>query len=332
VLSRSTTFAVTAVVTGVLLGTPTPAATASAETCQGRPATIVGTGHDIQGTTGNDVIVTGASSITLADAGDDLICVTPYPHDDLFVDAGPGDDVVDASGPTTTSVPGYRVDLGSGIDRYIGGPVHDEVQGQDFDDSVTGADTVRVEVTAPMTGQPGTYTGSHLRVRSAVQDVEIDLKGTVLVGGMLAAHISGFTRAGAVAPRAIVRGNAKENYLTAYGCDVQIIGKGGGDDLLGGSSSNVPFTACNGEATMRGGSGDDYIKGLNGRNRLIGNSGNDEIHGRLMDDLLRGGSGNDNLSSGHGSDILLGNRGRDNADGERGRDRCKAEQERRCER
>jgi Ca2+-binding RTX toxin-like protein len=329
-LDRSTTLAVTAIVAGVLLGTPTPAATASAETCQGRPATIVGTGPDIQGTPGNDVIVTGASSVTRADAGDDLICVTPYPHDDLFVDAGPGDDVVDASVPTTTSASGYRVDLGSGVDRYIGGPVHDEVQGQGFDDSVAGADTVGVEVTAPVTGQPGTYTGSHLTVRSAVQDVEIDLEGTVLVGGVLAAHIGGFSRAGAVAPRAVVRGNAQENYLTAYGCDVQIIGKGGDDDLRGGSLGNAPFT-CDGEATMKGGSGDDYIKGLNGLNRLIGNSGNDEIHGRLMDDLLRGGSGNDNLFSGHGSDILLGNRGRDNADGERGRDRCKAEQERRCE-
>ena len=330
-LDRSTTLAVTAIVTGVLLGSPTPTAAASAETCQGRPATIVGTGPDIQGTTGNDVIVTGASHITRADAGDDLICLTPYPHEYLFVDAGPGDDVVDASGSSTTSVPKNRSDLGSGLDRYIGGPIHDEVHAEGFDDSVAGADIVIVEVAAPTTDQPGTYTGSHLTVRSAAHDVEIDLKGTVLVGGMLAAHIAGFSGADAIAPRAIVRGNARENYLTAYGCDVQIIGKGGDDDLRGASLGNAPFS-CNGEATMRGGSGNDYIKGLNGRNRLIGNSGNDEIHGRLMDDLLRGGSGNDDLSGGYGSDNLIGNRGRDEADGERGRDRCRAEREQRCER
>ena len=194
------------------MSAPSSAAWGTAQSCQGQPATIVGTGPDIQGTTGNDVIVTGASSVTLADAGDDLICVTPYPHEDLFVDAGPDDDVVDASVATTTSVSGNRVDLGSGVDRYIGGPFHPEVHAEGFDDSVVGADIVKVEVTATPAGQPGTYTGSHLRVRSAVQDVEIDLEGTVLVGGMLAAHISGFSGADVGAPRAIVRGNAKENY------------------------------------------------------------------------------------------------------------------------
>lgn len=250
------------------------------------------------------------------------------------MEAGEGDDVVDASGSSTTSVLGNRADLGSGIDRYIGGPNHDEVRAEGFDDSVAGADVVIVEVTAPPVGQPGTYTGSHLRVRSAAHDVEIDLKGTVLVGGILAAHIAGFSRADASAPRAIVRGNAKENSLSAYGCDVQIIGKGGDDHLRGASLGNRQ-PLCDlwaAEATMRGGSGDDYIKGLYGRNRLIGNSGNDEIHGGLQDDLLRGGSGNDDLLGGSGSDILLGNRGRDRANGERGRDRCRAEREHRCER
>lgn len=96
-LQRSTTLVVSALVAGALLSAPSAAASGTAQTCQGKPATIVGTGPDIQGTTGNDVIVTGGSSVTLADAGDDLICVTPYPHEDLFVDAGPGDDVVDAS-------------------------------------------------------------------------------------------------------------------------------------------------------------------------------------------------------------------------------------------
>ena len=334
VLQRSTTLVVTALVAGALLSAPSSAASATAQTCQGRPATIVGTGPDIQGTPGDDVIVTGTSQFTYAVAGNDLVCISSGSPEDVYVEAGEGDDVVDASGSSTTSVSGNRADLGSGIDRYIGGPNHDKVHAEGFDDSVSGADIVIVEVTAPITGQPGTYTGSHLTVRSAAHDVEIDLEGTVFVGGVLAAHIAGFSRANVGAPRAIVRGNAKENFLFGYGCDVLIIGRGG-DDYLGGAlvGNRLPF--CNlaaAEATMRGGSGDDYIQGLSGRNRLIGNSGNDEIHGGLKDDLLRGGSGNDDLSGWSGSDILLGNRGRDRADGERGRDRCRAEREHRCER
>jgi Ca2+-binding RTX toxin-like protein len=328
-------------VTGAL-SAPSSAASDTGQTCQGRPATIVGSGPDIQGTPGDDVIVTGTSQVTYALAGNDLVCISPgSPEPVVYVEAGEGDDVVDAWGSSITSVlerrwqdhpASYHVDLGSGLDRYIGGhDSNEEVRAEGFDDSVSGADIVKVEVTATPAGQPGTYTGSHLRVRSAVQDVEIDLKGTVLVGGMLAAHISGFSGADVGAPRAIVRGNASSNYLTAYGCDAQIIGKGGNDTLQGGLRSTVSF-GCSGKATMRGGSGDDYIKGLTGRNRLIGNSGNDKIHGRIMDDLLRGGSGNDNLSGGYGSDTLLGDGGRDKADGERGRDRCKAEREQGCER
>ena len=347
-LRRSTTLVVTALVAGALLSAPSSAASVTAQTCQGRPATIVGTGPDIQGTPGDDVIVTGTSQFTYAVAGNDLVCISSgSPEDVVYVEAGEGDDVVDAWGSSTTSVlerrwqshpAGYRADLGSGLDRYIGGvDNNEEVRAEGFDDSVSGADEVMVEVTATPVGQPGTYTGSHLRVRSAAHDVEIDLKGTVLVGGMLAAHIAGFSGAGAFAPRAIVRGNAQANDLSAYGCDVQIIGKGGNDYLHGDGASfgNGRLSCAGGDigaATMRGGSGGDYIEGLYGRNRLIGNSGNDEIHGRLQEDLLRGGSGNDDLSGGPGSDILLGNRGRDRADGELGRDRCRAEREHRCER
>lgn len=51
------------------------------ETCQGRQATIVGIGHDVAGTSGDDVIVTGVSVTINAGAGDDLICVAPRNED-----------------------------------------------------------------------------------------------------------------------------------------------------------------------------------------------------------------------------------------------------------
>src|SRR3954469_22636910 len=52
-------------------------ASASVPTCQGRPATIVGTTHRVSGTAGNDVIVvrtTDGITYIRARGGDDLIC------------------------------------------------------------------------------------------------------------------------------------------------------------------------------------------------------------------------------------------------------------------
>lgn len=342
VLRRSTTLVVTALVTGAM-SAPSSAASDTAQTCQGRPATIVGTGPDIQGTPGDDVIVTGTSQVTYALAGNDLVCVSPTA---LRVYAGDGDDVVDAS-EAGTQMSAY---LGAGLDRYLGGPGENGpvsaalnqnvVYADGTDDTVTDADWAILTVTAPATGTPGTYTGGGIAVWSADQDVEIDLEtNMVTVGGVHAVNLSGIDGASVVAPRAVLRGNAEDNLLFGLGCDVLFVGKGGNDRLIGADGNEDTPEAqlrseCEGiEATMRGGSGDDNIKGWLGRNRLVGNAGNDELQGRSRSDVLLGGSGRDDLRGGVGSDVLRGGGGRDTADGEGGRqDRCDAERERRCER
>lgn len=344
-LRRSTALAVITLWGGVLL--TTAPATAVSETCQGRPATIVGTGPDIQGTAGDDVIVTGASRITRADAGNDLVCVTPSPHEDLFVDAGAGDDVVDA---TILTTPMTVAHLGAGLDRYLGGPAYDEVRAYGADDDVADADWIVLQDAEPATGPVGNYTGAFISVWSADQDVEIELDAHVMVAGTVAADIAGFSWASAAAPRAIVRGNAEDNMLRASGCDVHVFGKGGDDYLDGYAGEDAPTFDCDREASMRGGQGDDRIKGSLGRNRLTGDAGNDRLQGRSHADLLLGGSGRDDLFGGAGPDVLrgnggndtlrgnpgrdtlLGNRGRDTADGHNGNDHCIAERERRCER
>jgi Ca2+-binding RTX toxin-like protein len=349
VLRRSTTLVVTALVTGAL-SAPSSAASATAQTCQGRPATIVGTGPDIQGTPGDDVIVTGTSQFTYAVAGNDLVCVSPSA---VYVYAGDGDDVVDASESGVTQTVAY---LGAGLDRYLGGPGQNLVHADGTDDTVTDADWAYLTVTAPATGTPGTYTGDGIAVWSADHDVEIDLDANmVTVGGVHAAHLSGIVGANVVAPRAVLRGNAEDNYLSGSGCDVLFVGKGGNDTLT--SVNQIVEEApqikseCEGmKATMRGGPGNDYIKGWLGLNRLVGNAGNDELQGRSRSDVLLGGSGRDDLRGGAGPDVLRGNAGndtmngnpgndvvigdsgRDTADGQNGRDRCVAERERRCER
>ena len=95
-------------------------------TCQGQPATIVGDSQDhLVGTEGDDVIVSGGVGSVEALGGDDLICAVDADFY-LDIDAGPGDDVVDttATDPTTELL--YTA-LGTGADRFVGGPANDQV-------------------------------------------------------------------------------------------------------------------------------------------------------------------------------------------------------------
>src|SRR5689334_4306398 len=100
--------------------TPT-VASAAAETCQGMPATIVGTPDaKLSGTESGDVIVTAGAATVLARGGDDLICVT---GGGTILDAGDGDDVVDA----TAARGRVSAELGHGADRYLGSAGVDSV-------------------------------------------------------------------------------------------------------------------------------------------------------------------------------------------------------------
>ena len=112
-----------------VLLTPDPGAASSVETCHGVTATIVGSPGQsmLSGTDGPDVIVSNGVRWVGANAGDDLICVTGRSP---FMDAGDGDDVVDA---TMREGRGWT-ELGNGADQFMGGPGFDRVFAGDFDD------------------------------------------------------------------------------------------------------------------------------------------------------------------------------------------------------
>lgn len=157
---------------GAALLAPVTAATAVGETCQGRPATIVGPApgglRGIDGTEGPDVIVMNGSGSVLALGGDDLICVTG--NLEVYVYAGEGNDVVDASQTTgTTTV------LGAGDDTYLGSAARDIVTAGagPYDD--TGKDVISTGPRSELrdtvdTGQPGQPNSDE--VRAGYVDVE----------------------------------------------------------------------------------------------------------------------------------------------------------------
>ncbi|MCP3420463.1 hypothetical protein [Nocardioides pinisoli] len=138
-------------------------AQAAAETCQGRPATIVGSylQREVVGTEGADVVVTNGAIEVDTRGGDDLVCVTEsegrYP--DLSLATGAGDDVVDASGSRGS----VGVELGAGSDHYTGSAgggdwVVAGGEGRDTEpDTIhTGAGTL---VDSVVSGSPGVPNG-----------------------------------------------------------------------------------------------------------------------------------------------------------------------------
>lgn len=125
---RRTTSLTAAGLLGLALLAPAYAAGAAGETCQGRAATVVGSGHRVEGTEGPDVIVTNGAQTVFALGGDDLVCVSgPRTSPGLPVDvrAGDGNDVVDGTGSPKQPVYAY---LGSGVDTFLGGKKNDSVE------------------------------------------------------------------------------------------------------------------------------------------------------------------------------------------------------------
>lgn len=101
----------------------------AAATCQGETATIEASSGNVEGTSGDDVIVvSGTVRFVDAGAGDDLICLdgtTPFKSNrEIHVDSGPDADTVDASKAGAK----VSVRLPEGKDSFIGSAFGDYVQ------------------------------------------------------------------------------------------------------------------------------------------------------------------------------------------------------------
>jgi Ca2+-binding RTX toxin-like protein len=138
-----------------------PTAQAAADTCQGLTATVVGTPgqYVLTGTEGDDVIVTNGAGPTLGLGGNDLVCVTggTSPLLQVSVDAGAGDDVVDASAVNNS----VTVELGAGSDTYTGSPYDETVHGGTSPyDGGPEVDTERDTITTGAGGDDFVVSGS----------------------------------------------------------------------------------------------------------------------------------------------------------------------------
>jgi RTX calcium-binding nonapeptide repeat (4 copies) len=129
------------VLTGLTAGLLSPlapgvAAQAAGETCDGLPATLVGTpGSTVTGTDGADVIVSNGAAKVDGKGGDDVICTTasvappPDPSGQsnwVIVLGGPGNDLIDRRGETDPAASGGLYG-DAGQDTIFGSPASEYV-------------------------------------------------------------------------------------------------------------------------------------------------------------------------------------------------------------
>lgn len=357
-----------ALVASVALPSLSAPASAVNETCQGEPATIVGSPNQalLRGTEGSDVVVTGGALRIAALSGDDLVCVT---GDSAVVRAdlgrgadtyigGPGRDIV-----TTDPVPGVEepdapdnISTGAGDDLFVArslvGPVdlgegNDRLSLRPGDDRVIGLDG----------GAPGEVIkggGGRDLIEVVAGGADVDLRGGTLrsIGSYEGeAPITEFQdiRLDVGEGRAI--GDEQENVIEVSSCG-SVAKVGLGDDVYrhyrspnrpgcfdsvlktfnGNQGDDVAMGSDTGFMRLRGGPGDDALRGGEHRDSLSGGSGDDTLIGMGDNDKLYGGRGDDVLRGSRGTDKLYGGTGRDRAVGGAGRDVCRAEVRRRCER
>ena len=282
-------------------------------TCDGVPATIVGTDEAdvLRGTPGDDVIVAlnGADEIT-ALGGDDLVCGGRGVD---FIDLGFGDDTV-WGGPDGffRGLEGDQIIPGPGDDVVHGGPAPDEPVGNDrHEGRVLYTDAARaIDASLPGHGAEGTVVGQGHDVVEGIYSIVGTAYDDTIVAG---------------AETDVVRGLEGDDTIVVDATEGEVYG-GNGDDVLrrgwfvfGGRGDDRIVHAGN---DAFGQDGDDLMVGTPDRNEFYAGAGNDRVRAR---------GGRDYVLADRGDDVVLGGPGRDEVDGGRGDDRCRAEQVRACE-
>ena len=240
-------------------------------------------------------------------AGTDLFTIgdlSLVPLSALTVDAGLGDDTIDATGLVSGSVR-VRLRGGDGNDTITGGVSGDSLFGDAGDDSIDGG--------AGNDSIQGGDGDDAINTQDGDDSADGGAGDDSITGGLGNDNLMG--------------GLDGDTLVGNEGDDT--LGGGFGDDNLNGNSGNDSLDGSFGRDSISGGSGDDVadggrdddlINGQGGNDTILGNHGDDTLNGQNGDDEIVGGDGNDNIMGGSGRDGLAGNDGDDLIQGQGGAD------------
>lgn len=243
--------------------------------------------------------------------------------DELVVNGGSGNDLIDAS-RVTTGVSSLRLVLNGddGSDRILGGAGDDAISGAGGDDTIFGG--------------PG---NDYVRGGAGLDSLSGDAGDDTIFGQ----GSSRDTLSGGLG-NDLLDGGAGDDYLIESGnvnftlTDTRLTGLGTDrlvdlelPQLFGGSGQNtltardwtrggVQLSGGGGNDVLIGSAGNDVLNGSSGLDSLLGLGGNDRLYGGSDEDLLEGSEGDDSLLGGLGDDRLLGGVGNDTLNGGSGHD------------
>ena len=260
---------------------PAAGASAPTATCDGIPATIVGTNGDdtLNGTPGPDVIVgLGGNDVVHGGGGDDVIC------------GGAGDDVLIAGNG------GDAVDGGAGFDIVFGEAGDDALHGGAGEDVVAFLGAPSGELVSLASGSA---TGGDDRdTLSGFEDVWGSHESDLLIGDD---RNNGFVGYGGD-DHFVGRGG--DNDGVSYDATGGVVA-----NLTGGTARHYEdpahtispgFDHLKGIESLIGSPFDDVLTGNDVRNGLDGEGGDDQIFGRGGEDIITPGAGDDDVSGGSG--------------------------------
>jgi Ca2+-binding RTX toxin-like protein len=260
-------------------------------------------------------VTSDQNNVTVTGLPETVNVLSTETMDNLTIQAGGGNDTIDASG--LAAVVGLTVDGGAGNDTIIAGQGNETVIGGDGDDTLV----VNGSGTQPITlSSDGTNTavavGNAITKLSGIEHVQIN--GTAGTDNIFVGDLTG----SGITQVAVDLGNGDNAADTvtvngSAGDDNIKVAKSGSSIVVNGLPAQVTIAHADGtdSLTLNGGTGNDTIDasvikaGQLAKLTINGGSGNDNIIGSAGNDTVIGGQGNDTALMGAGNDTFIWNPG-----------------------
>jgi Ca2+-binding RTX toxin-like protein len=287
----------------------------------------------ITGTAGNNVLDGGAGMDSLRGLGGDDAYYVDNALDQVFENAGEGNDTVYASADFTLrgwvetlvmTAPGHR-GTGSDIDNtLIGSTGQDTLDGGVGNDLLQGGRGNDSYVVDSLGDQTVELAGGGRDTVTAALDwtLALNVEDLVLIGAAhsgtgnaLGNRITGTALAdtlnGAAGADTLIGGDGDDIYRVDNLRDTVVETAGGGNDSVISSVSHTladgveTLTLTRGRLTGTGNAADNLLNGSTGADHLLGLAGDDTLDGGAGADTMEGGAGNDIYLIDNAGDLII---------------------------